>query len=100
MNKIILLGRLTRNPIIKLSNGTTIANFTLAVTRNVKNNGKEEADYLNCSVFDKKAVFVEQYLKQGSRIIVFGRLHNNNYLGKDGQIIYRIHIIVDEIEFA
>jgi single-strand DNA-binding protein len=101
LNKIVLLGRLTRNPTIKYpKNGIIIGNFTLAVTRHVTNSGKEEADYLSCTTFDKQAVFIYQYLKQGSKIIVFGRIQNNNYVGKDGQMNYGIQVIVDEIEFA
>jgi len=100
MNKVVLMGRLPRDPTIKyFEKGIAIGNFSLAVTRNVKNNGKEEVDYLNCTIFNKQAVFLDKYVKQGSKILISGRIENNNYAGKSGQF-YSIKVIVEEIEFA
>lgn len=103
MNKVILLGRLTRDPEIRHSSGENpmaIASYTLAVNRTRKNNGQEEADFFNCVVFGKSAEFAERYFKQGTKILIVGKVQNNNYTNKEGKKVYGVQILVDEQEFA
>ena len=103
MNKIILLARLTRDPEVRYSQGeksTAIASFSVAVNRKFKREGEPEADFFNCTAFGKQAEFVEKYLKQGTKVVLSGRLQNNNYTNKEGQKVYSVQIMVEEIEFA
>ncbi|MDD6332321.1 MAG: single-stranded DNA-binding protein [Clostridium sp.] len=103
MNKVIMMGRLTRDPEIRYShgaNGTTIARFSLAVDRRWKREGEPDADFFNCTAFGRQAEFAEKYLRQGIKIVVTGRMQNNNYTNKDGEKVYSIQIMVEEIEFA
>ncbi len=103
MNKVILMGRLTRNPEIRYSRGDNalaVANFSIAVNRSRKNNGEEETDYLNCTIFGKQAEFAGKYLMQGTKVAIVGRIQNDNYTNKEGQEIYGIKIMVEELEFA
>ena len=103
MNKVIMMGRLTRDPEVRYSQGasqTAIARFSLAVDRKWKREGEPDADFFNCTVFGRQADFVEKYLRKGIKIIVAGRIQNDNYTNKKGQKVYAVQIIVDEIEFA
>lgn len=100
MNKIILMGRLTRDPETRTGNGSTIARYTLAVDRRFKRDGEPDADFFNCTVFGKGAEFAEKYLRQGIKIVVTGRIQSDNYTNKDGQKVYSWQVIVDEQEFA
>jgi len=104
MNKIILMGRLTRDPEVGYSNtnnSTALARFNLAVDRRFKRAGDSaEADFFNCITFGKQAEFVEKYLKKGTKILVTGRIQNNNYTNKEGQKVYSMQIIAEETEFA
>ena len=103
MNKIILLGRLTRDPEVRYTQGDNsmaIAKFSLAVNKRFKKENKPEADFFNCTAFGKQAEFVEKYLKQGTKILLSGRIQNDNYTNKEGQKVYSIQIMVEEIEFA
>ena len=103
MNKVIMMGRLTRDPEVRYSQGasqTAIARFSLAVDRRWKREGEPDADFFNCTVFGRQADFVEKYLRKGIKIIVAGRIQNDNYTNKKGQKVYAVQIIVDEIEFA
>ncbi|MBQ8043032.1 MAG: single-stranded DNA-binding protein [Clostridia bacterium] len=103
MNKIILMGRLTRDPEVRYSQGESslaIARFSLAVDRRFKRQGEAEADFFNCTAFGKQAEFVEKYLKQGTKILLSGRVQNDNYTNKEGQKVYSVQIIAEEIEFA
>lgn len=101
MNKVIMMGRLVRDPEISSStSGTTFARFTIAVDRRFKREGEPDADFFNCTSFGKQAEFVEKYLKKGTKIVVSGRLQNNNYTNKEGQKVYDVRIMVEEIEFA
>jgi single-strand binding protein len=104
MNKAILMGRLTRDPEIRYSqtdSNMAIARFSLAVDRRYKKQGDTvTADFFNCTAFGKQAEFVEKYLKQGTKIVVIGRIQNDNYTNKDGQKVYSVQIMVEEIEFA
>ena len=103
MNKVILMGRLTRDPEIRVSTGEkqmAVANYSIAVDRKVKKEGQPEADFFNCTSFGKQAEFVEKYLHKGTKIAVVGQLQNNNYKNKDGQMVYSTQILVEEVEFA
>lgn len=102
MNKIILMGRLTRDPEIRYGgeNGTQIARFSLAVNRRYKREGEPEADFFNCTAFNKTAEIVEKYLYRGSKILVTGHMQNNNYTNRNGEMVYSMQVIVSEIEFA
>ena len=104
MNKAILIGRLTRDPEVRYSQNDSnmaIARFSLAVDRRYKKQGDETtADFFNCTAFGKQAEFVEKYLKKGTKVTVTGRIQNDNYTNKDGQKVYSVQIIVEEIEFA
>ena len=86
MNKIILMGRLTRDPEVRYSQGESslaIGRFSLAVDRRFKRQGEAEADFFNCTAFGKQAEFVEKYLKQGTKILLSGRVQNDNYTNKE-----------------
>ena len=103
MNKIILMGRLTRDPEVRYSQGESslaIARFSLAVDRRFKRQGEPEADFFNCTAFGKQAEFVEKYLKQATKILLSGRVQNDNYTNKEGQKVYSVQIMIEEIEFA
>lgn len=103
MNKVILIGRLTKNPEVRYSQGENalaIARYSLAVNRIRHNNGQEEADFINCVAFGKSAEFTEKYLKQGSKIAVIGRIQTGSYTNKEGQKVYTTEIVVEEQEFT
>lgn len=103
MNKVILMGRLTRDPEVRYSQGTSataVARFSIAVDRRFKRDGEPDADFFNCTAFGKQAEFVEKYLHKGTKMVVVGRLQNDNYTNKDGQQVYSVRIMVDEMEFA
>ena len=104
MNKAILMGRLTRDPEVRYSQSDSsmaIARFSLAVDRRYKKQGDEvTADFFNCTAFGKQGEFVEKYLKKGTKVVVTGRIQNDNYTNKDGQKVYSVQIMVEEIEFA
>ncbi len=103
MNKVIMMGRLTRDPEIRYSQGQNamaVASFSIAVDRRFKREGEPEADFFNCTAFRKQAEFVEKYLRKGVKIVVTGSVQNDNYTNKEGQKVYSTRIIVDELEFA
>lgn len=101
MNKVILSGRLTRDPEVRYNDaGTGIARYTLAVERRYKKDGEADADFINCVVFGKAVEFVEKFLHKGSKILVCGRIQTGSYTNKDGQKIYTTDVVVDEHEFA
>lgn len=103
MNKFITMGRLTRDPEVRYTQGEksmAIASFSVAVARKFKRDNEPEADFFNCTAFGKQAEFVEKYLKQGTKVLLAGRVQNNNYTNKEGQKVYGVQIMVEEIEFA
>ena len=101
MNKVILMGRLTRDPDVRYTDGgTSIARYTLAVDRRFKREGEPTADFINCVVFGKSAEFAEKYFRQGLKIAVTGRLQTGSYTNKDGVKVYTTDLIVEEKEFA
>lgn len=100
MNKVILMGRLTRDPEVRYSNDMAIARFSIAVDRRFKREGEQEADFFNCVAFRKTGEFVEKYLHKGTKIVLDGEIHNNNYTDKNGNKQYAMEITVNTIEFA
>ena len=103
MNKIILCGRLTKDPEVRYSQGATptaVARLSLAVNRKWKREGEPDADFFNCTAFKGQAEFIEKYLKKGSKVLISGRVQNDNYTNKDGQKVYAVNIMIEEIEFA
>ncbi len=101
MNKVILMGRLTRDPEIRYGdNQKAVGRFSLAVDRRFTREGEPTADFFNCTVFGKTAEFAEKYISKGTKVVLTGRVQNDNYTNKEGQTVYSVQIIVDEIEFA
>lgn len=99
MNKVVLMGRLTKDPNVRQSGETTIARYTLAVDRRFKREGEPTADFISCVAFGKAGDFAEKYLKKGTKIAVSGRIQTGSY-EKDGQRIYTTDVIIEEQEFA
>lgn len=104
MNKVVLIGRLTRDPETRISNGgnaTATARFSLAVNRKFKNaEGNYDADFINCVAFGKTAEFIEKYFTKGSAMAIVGRIQTGSYTNKDGVKVYTTDVVVDEVEFA
>lgn len=103
MNKVILCGRLTKEPDIRYSVGATqmcVAKFTLAVDRKFKKEGEASADFINCVSFGKTAEFAEKYFGKGTKILVSGRIQTGSYTNKDGNKVYTTDVVVEEQEFA
>lgn len=104
MNKAILMGRLTRDPNMRYSQGessTAVARFTLAVDRRFKKAGdSQDADFIGCVCFGKTAEFVEKYFRQGMKMAAVGRIQTGSYTNNEGQKIYTTDVIVEEVEFA
>lgn len=104
MNKVILMGRLTRDPDVRYSqtaNGSmAVARYTLAVDRRFKKDGEANADFISCVAFGKVGEFAEKYLHQGTKIVVEGRIQTGSYTNKDGNKVYTTDIYVESCEFA
>ncbi len=103
MNKVILMGRLTRDPDIRYTQGDKsmrIARYTLAVDRRIKKEGADNADFIPCVAFDKNGEFAERFLKKGVKIAVTGRIQTGSYTNRDGVKVYTTDVIVEEQEFA
>ena len=103
MNLVVMMGRLTRDPEVRYSagsSGTTVANFRIAVDRRFKREGQQDADFFDCVAFGKQAEFVERYIHKGTKVVVSGSMQNDNYQGRDGQMVYRNRIVLDNSEFA
>ena len=102
MNKIILMGRLTRDPEVRYggANNTAVARFSIAVDRRFKREGEPSADFFNITAFGRLGEFSEKYLRKGTKILLDGELRNDNYTNKDGQKVYGMQIIANNIEFA
>lgn len=104
MNKVIMMGRLTQDPNVNYAGSgesqTTVANFSIAVDRKKVREGDPTADFFKCTSFGKQAEFVEKYLKKGTKILVTGHIQNDNYTNKDGNQVYSVKIITEELEFA
>lgn len=103
MNKVILLGRLTRDPEVRYSqsdNTMAIARYTLAVERRYKNASENSTDFISCVCFGKTAEFAEKYLHQGTKIIVEGRIQTGSYTNKDNQKVYTTEVVVENSQFT
>lgn len=103
MNKVILMGRLTREPDVRYSQGETpmaIARYTLAVDRRFKRDSDQTADFISCVAFGRQAEFVEKYLHQGTKVVVTGRIQTGSYTNKEGQKVYTTDVVAEDHEFA
>lgn len=103
MNKIILMGRLTKDPEVRYSQGNNpmaIARYTLAVDRKFKRDGEPNADFINCIAFGKNGEFAEKYLRKGMKILIEGRWQSGSYTNRDGQKVYTNDCVVESCEFA
>ena len=106
MNKVILMGRLTREPDVSYSQNAegsmAVARYTLAVDRRHGRNSDNEqsADFISCVTFGKSGEFAEKYLHQGTKIVVTGRIQTGSYTNKDGQKVYTTNVVVEDQEFA
>ena len=104
MNKVILMGRLTRDPEVRYSQGdqaTAVARYTLAVDRRFRrDNEQQTADFIGCVAFGKLGEFAEKYLRKGTKVVVTGRIQTGSYTNKDGQKVYTTDVVVEECEFA
>ena len=106
MNRVILMGRLTRDPEVRYSSGErsmAIARYTLAVDRKGRkgqNGDQQTADFIPCVAFDRAGEFAEKYFHQGMRVLVSGRIQTGSYTNREGQKVYTTEVIVDDQEFA
>ncbi|MCR5651537.1 MAG: single-stranded DNA-binding protein [Lachnospiraceae bacterium] len=107
MNKVVLMGRLTKDPSVKYSQSDTplaVARFTLAVDRRFRRQSEggddQSADFISCVAFGKQGEFVEKYAHKGTKFVVSGRIQTGRYNNKDGQTVYTTDVVVEEIEFA
>lgn len=103
MNRVILMGRLTRDPEVRYTAGEeakAIARYTLAIDRRFKREGEATADFINCVAFGRQAEFAEKYFRQGIKILVTGRIQTGSYTNREGRKVYTTDIVVEEQEFA
>ena len=103
MNKVILMGRLTRDPEVRYSQGenaTAVARYTLAVDRRGKREGEDNADFIGCVAFGRAAEFAEKYLRKGTKLLITGRIQTGSYTNKDGVRVYTTDVAVEDQEFA
>lgn len=100
MNKVILMGRLTKEPEVNHSSNTAFARFSIAVDCKFKKEGEPDADFFNCVAFGKLAETFEKYVRKGTKVVVTGEIRNENYTNKEGVKTYGVKIYVNEMEFA
>lgn len=103
MNKVILMGRLTRDIEVRYSQGENpmaVARYTLAVQRKFKREGEPDADFISCVAFGRAAEFAEKYFRQGTKVVITGRIQTGSYTNRDGQKVYTTDIVIEEQEFA
>ena len=100
MNKVILIGRLTREPEVRYTGEMAITRYSLAVDRKYKKDGEQTADFINCVAFGKNGEFAEKYLHKGMRIAVTGRIQTGSYDNKEGNKVYTTDIVIEEHEFC
>ena len=103
MNKVILMGRLVRDPEVRYSQGaesTTIARYTLAVDRKYAQKGEANADFISCVAFGRAADFAEKYLHKGTKIVITGHIQTGSYTNRDGNRVYTTDVVIEEQEFA
>ena len=103
MNKVILMGRLTRDPDVRWTQGpeqSAVARYTLAVNRRFQKEGGATADFMSCVAFGRQAEFAEKYLRQGTKIAIIGRIQTGSYTNREGRKVYTTDVVVEEQEFA
>ena len=102
MNKVVLLGRLTRDPEVRYTqnNNTMVCSFSLAVNRRFKQEGQPDADFINIVAWNKTAEFVAKYFTKGQQVAVVGRIQTRNYDDKDGKKVYVTEVVAEEVYFA
>ena len=103
MNKVVLVGRLTRDPEVRYSQGdnaTAVARYTLAVDRRFRRDGEPTADFIPCVIFGRSAEFAEKYFHQGMRVSISGRIQTGSYTNREGQKGYTTEVVGEEQEFA
>ena len=103
MNKVILMGRLTRDPDVRYSQGensTAVARYSLAVDRRFSRNDENSTDFINIVAFGKAGEFAEKYLHKGTKVLVTGRIQTGSYTNKEGQKVYTTDVVVEDQEFA
>ena len=106
MNKVVLMGRLTRDPNVRYSQGNNtqesvcVARYTLAVDRRTSRDGQQSADFISCVAFGRAGEFAEKYLRQGTKITICGRVQTGSYTNRDGQKVYTTDVVIEEQEFA
>ena len=103
MNKVILIGRLTRDPEVRYTqaeNSTAIARYTLAVDRRFKKDGEQSADFISCVAFGKAGEFAEKYFKRGTKVMVEGRIQTGSYTDRNGNKVYTADVVIENQEFA
>lgn len=104
MNKVILIGRLTRDPDVRYSQAgegsMAVARYTLAVDRRIKKDGEQSADFISCVAFGRSGEFAEKYLHQGTKMAITGRIQTGSYTNKEGIKVYTTDVVVEEQEFA
>ena len=103
MNKAIIMGRWTRDPEVRYTQGdnpTAIAKGTLAVDRRYKKDGEQSADFISVVAFGKCAEFIEKYFHKGMKVLASGRIQTGSYSNKDGQTVYTTDVVIEEIDFA
>ena len=101
MNRVELVGRLTRDPEMRMSqSGTGVVRFSVAVNRTRKVEGQPDADFINCVAFGRTGEFMERFGRKGTKFLVEGRIQTGSYTNKDGQRVYTTDVVVEQVEFA
>ena len=103
MNKVILMGRLTRDPEVRYSQGENrmaVARYTLAVDRRARRDGEQSADFISCVAFGKAGEWAEKWLRKGIKIAMIGRIQTGSYTNREGQKVYTTDVVIEEQEFA
>lgn len=103
MNKVVLMGRLTRDPEVRYTQGDNsmaIARYTLAVDRRFKKEGEATADFISCVAFGKAGEFAKKYFRQGLKVIVCGRIQTGSYTNREGKKVYTTDVVIEEQDFA
>ena len=101
MNKVILIGRLARDPEVRYTqDSVAVGRYTLAVDRKIKQEGQQAADFISCVCFGKSAEFAEKYFRKGMKVAVAGRIQTGSYTNRDGNKVYTTDVIIEEQEFA
>lgn len=100
MNNVVLIGRLTKDPDVRVVKNSNVARFMLAVDRRYNGSGEQSAEFISCVAFGKTAEFMEKYIKKGMKIALEGRITTGSYTNKDGQKVYTTDVVAYSIEFC